>query len=298
MLMGKDTSNKTFDCPKCEKRFKTYKGYTNHKCVPKNKKPDEPIQCKKCLNIFKTETGYEKHKCVPKKKKKPATHVCELCNAKYKTETGLIKHKCQSKLRLEEYKRAEGRIGFIAYQQFYQRVLVKTNNQKQKTLIDYINSSYYKGFYKFGKYVVGLNIPYYHEYVDFLISYNIPLEKWTHDAIYDTYVLTQTKKEDSERAVEKTLYTMNNWSKRTGEPWNEYFLKEDKYKIINGIRTGKVSPWVIYNSKSGKKFMQTLDVTDLNSIFKLIDPKYWGLKFSRHERDKNAVEDVLLACNL
>lgn len=297
-MMAKAKTNKTFDCTKCEKQFKTYNGYTNHKCVPKPKKKD-PAQCKTCKRVFKTPNGLDKHKCVPKKKPETkATHICELCDAKYKTETGLINHKCKAKLRLEEYKRAEGRIGFIAYQQFYQRVLVRTNNQKEKSLIDYINSSYYKGFYKFGKYVVDLNMPYYHEYVDFLITYNIPLEKWTNDAIYDTYVQTQNKKENSERAVEKTFNTMNSWSKRTGENWKDYFIKEDKLKIINGIRTGKISPWVLYNSKTGQLFMQSLDVTDLNVIFNFIDPQYWSLKFGRHHKEKNAVEQVLLSCQI
>lgn len=297
--MSKSKSTKTFECKKCEKQFKTYNGYTRHACKPKAKKPKEPTQCKDCKQIFKTDTGLAKHKCKPKKKPETkATHVCELCQAKYKTERGLVNHKCKAKLRLEEYKRAEGRIGFVAYQQFYQRVLVRTNNQKEKTLIDYINSTYYKGFYSFGKYVVDLNMPYYHEYVDFLITYNIPLEQWTHDKIYDTYVQTQNKKENPERAVEKTLNSMNSWAKRTGESWKDYFKKEDKLKIINGIRTGKISPWVIYNSTTGKEFMQSLDVTDLNVIFNFIDPKYWGNKFSRYHKEQKSVQDVLAACDI
>lgn len=291
-MSQKGADVKTFECGECDKVYKTYKGYTNHKCVPKESRTITQ-QCKGCKRIFKTLSGYENHACKGFSKPKKKDHVCELCNAKYKTENGLIKHKCKIRLRMEEYKQAEGRIGFVAYQHFYKRVLVRTNNQKPKTLLDFVNSSYYNGFYKFGKYVVNLNMPFYHEYIDFLITYNIPLDKWTNDQIYDTYIKTQNKKETSERAVEKTLNTMNSWSVRTGIQWKDYFRKEDNVKIMNAIRVGKVSPWVIYNSTSGQEFMQTLDTVDLNIIFGFIDPNFWGLKFDRHKKEQTAIVDIM-----
>lgn len=295
--MPNTKSTKTFECEKCEKTYKTYSGYQKHKCIPKQSKMVTQ-QCKTCKKIFKTVSGYENHKCVPKAPPKKKEHICELCNSKYKTEKGLLNHKCRIRLRMEEYKEAAGRIGFIAYQHFYKRVLVRSNNQKEKSLLDYVNSSYYNGFYEFGKYVVNLNMPYYHEYIDFLITYNIPLNKWSNDQVYDTYIKTQNKKETSERAVEKTLKTMNNWSVRTGLQWVDYFRKEDKVKIMNAIRVGKISPWVIYNSTSGQQFMQTLDSVDLNIIFGFIDPNFWSLKFGRHKKEQEAVLDIMEMYNV
>ena len=136
-------------------------------------------------------------------------------------------------------------------------------------------------------------MPFYHEYVDFLITYSIPITKWTSDEVYNTYIKTQNKKEHSERAVEKTLNSMSTWSSKSGKSWKDYFLCEDKYKILQSIKIGKISPWVIYNSRSGKAFMQTLDTTDLNQIFDFIDPNYWSLKFSRHQKEQIAIEETL-----
>lgn len=297
--MSTRKSNETFKCELCSKEYKTENGYKNHKCKPKSSKPKlkKEIHCPDCGKVFKTETGYKNHKCIPKKTNE--VHQCDLCNKSYKTEKGLIDHKCHIKLRMEEYKQAEGRIGFIAYKQFYKRV---ANNRstvnKEKTLIDYVNSKYYKGFHSFGKFVVDINMPYYHEYIDFLITYSLPLTKWNDDQVYMTYIKTQNKKENSERAIEKTLNTMDKWSKKSNEPWMHYFDKEDKYRVVQAIRTGKISPWVIYNCQTGRNFMQTLDSTDLNQIFDIIDPSFWSLKFSRKSNEQHAIEDVLAQSGL
>lgn len=258
-------------------------------------KSTKTFTCEKCNKVYKTEKGIEKHKCVPKKEKiEEVKHKCDLCGNTYKTEGGLINHKCKIKLRLEEYKEATGRIAFIAYQRFYRRITSKTNNQSsEKTLLDFVNSSYYKGFYNFGKFIVEANIPHYQEYLDFLISYNVPLNKWNFDSVYETYIKTVIKKEIPDRAVEKSLNEMSKWAKRTGYHWNEYFDKEDKYRIIQSIKIGRISPWVIYNCRKGQEFMTLLDGADLNHIFDYIDPSFWTMKFNRNGKEKLAIESVL-----
>lgn len=261
------------------------------------KKSTETFNCMVCEKQYKTRKGFDKHKCVPKKEK-PVQYKCDLCENVYKTEGGLINHKCHIKLRLEEYKHVHGRIGFVAYQQFYKRVTSKSNNQKEKTLLDYVNSKFYKGFFNFGKFVVESNIPYYQEYLDFLITYNVPLNKWNSDSIYSTYIKSLLKKEIPDRAVEKSIKEMERWSKRTGYKWTQYFVAEDKYKIIHSIKMGRISPWVIYNCSTGKEFMTLLDTSDLNHVFDYIDPGFWNTKFNRKTKERHAIESVLNECGL
>lgn len=293
--MARTKSDKTYTCKKCEKEYKTLKGFEKHKCKPKQKVEKIEKTCDLCEVTFKTLKGYNEHNCKPKQRNLPkeTDNQCELCNKTFKTERGLIRHHCHIKLRMEEYKEASGRIAFLAYQRFYSKISHNSVNRKEKTLLDFVTCSYYNGFYKFGKFVVDVNLPHYQEYLDFLIAYNVPLEKWSNDQVYDMYIKSLTKKEIPDRAVEKSLYEMSKWSKRTGFSWNEYFIKEDKYRIINSIRIGRISPWVIYNCKSGKEFMSLLDSSDLNTIFDFIDPAFWRMKFSRNDKERRAINDVL-----
>jgi hypothetical protein len=60
-------------------------------------------------------------------------------------------------------------------------------------------------------------------------------------------------------------------------------------KICYEITKGKISPWMLYQSESGVKFLSKLDETQQKMILEYIDPEKWAIKF---KRDPSIVKEV------
>lgn len=59
------------------------------------------------------------------------------------------------------------------------------------------------------------------------------------------------------------------------------------------ITMGRISPWVLYHSASGKDFLSKLDTTQTNMIIDYIDPQKWNIKFKREAEDITEVKQLL-----
>ncbi len=296
--MGKQKSTEIFECRKCKRDFKTKKGFDNHKC--KEERTGRFV-CDECHSVYKTMSGFEKHVCDPKrvdrfpKTEKSNKFECKYCYKKYTAETAFLTHKCHQRLRVEELKTAYGRIAFVAYQQFYRSM---GRNTKEKTPIDFANSTYFQGFMKFGKFIDGAKITGYRDYIQYLIQYNVKLSSWSSDLVHAIYIRGIIKKEPMESAVEKTFNTMTRWATKSGHEWTDYFRMESTGNIIHNIKMGRISPWVIYNSQSGEEFINRLRKREMDDIFDYIDPTYWGVKFQRHGGLASAARDTLNSVGL
>jgi hypothetical protein len=63
--------------------------------------------------------------------------------------------------------------------------------------------------------------------------------------------------------------------------------------MVYAVTAGRISPWVIYNSESGQKFLGELDATQIAMIWPYIDSDFWMKKFSDYPADQEYVKDIL-----
>ena len=64
-------------------------------------------------------------------------------------------------------------------------------------------------------------------------------------------------------------------------------------RAVHYIRSGKISPWILYNSKSGVKLLQSFNAEQVALVNEYIDPDFWTAKFQMANQDVRFVEDVL-----
>lgn len=299
----KDTTVKrgTFQCKSCGKVYKMKGGYDEHiltcKTIMKEKEKakNKVHPCTKCNKVFKTESGYNKHKCevkiinIPAKKTK---HQCKFCDAYLLTANGLVKHKCVQSKRYDLKDDREFRIGFLAYMRMYDS-MSSFKSAKLPTEIDFIRSRLYTGFMKFGRYAHNVGMYNVQDYIEFLAKNDVAIDQWCDDGIYYLFVSHVSLNETPYAAIEKTIKTMHGWGEETGLQWSEYFDSCNQYKVISNIKNGKVSPWVIYNTASGKNFLRTLDKKTIRELYKFVDPDKWMSKMSTHEKDVTAIVSIL-----
>lgn len=296
--------SKSLICPKCNKQYKRPTSYDKHVeiCGEKIVKPKQPkkqkqkqkiFKCSKCDKTYKTKNGFLNHKCEVKIKKQPKKeHKCDLCKKTYKSELFFLKHKCVPKERLAKMEDAESRIAFLAYLNLYNSNTA-LKRKIDKTHEDFVKSHYYNYLYNFGKYVVRIGMYDVYDYITFLIKNRVNVEKWCDDNLYHMYIAYILINETPDKAIEKTFKTMKSWSIECEIPWYEYFNQANPFKVISSLKNGKISPWVIYNTESGKNFIKRLDKKQLKELFSIIDPDKWYKKFNKYESDIDTIVKIL-----
>lgn len=221
---------------------------------------------------------------------KPAKYGCEFCKREFLRESTVLKHICEYKHRWLEKDRQGNRIGFQAWLQFYKK---NSAGKKNKTYEEFIKSAYYIAFVKFGNYCVeisALNIP---RFADWLIKNQVKIDTWTSDKVYTTFLIEHLRNEDSMDAIARSVETTMELAEREHILGKDYFKYGNKNTICYAITTGKISPWILYHSDSGKKFLDTLDETQIKMVIEYINPELWAIKFKRNPDQVIEVKKLL-----
>ena len=75
----------------------------------------------------------------------------------------------------------------------------------------------------------------------------------------------------------------------------DYLRYGNVNKICYEITKGKISPWILYQSDSGLKFLDTLNEVHIAMIIDYINPELWKIKFNREPENVKQVKELLNA---
>lgn len=91
---------------------------------------------------------------------------------------------------------------------------------------------------------------------------------------------------------------MNDWASTHDSVWNHYFLYVSTNRATFDIKDGKISPWILLNSDTGKKLLATFNDEQLVSIGTTIDPDFWFKKFRTMPDDTDFARQIIKESNL
>ena len=221
---------------------------------------------------------------------KPMKFGCEFCKREFLRESTIMKHMCETKDRYLNKDKQGNRIGFQAWVQFYKK---NTATKKQKTYEEFIKSAYYTAFVKFGAHCVAINALNVSRFTDWLVNHQIKLDTWTNDTHYTKYLIEYLRIEDPLDAIHRSVETTIEMAVVETIQSKDYLRYGNRNKICYAITTGKISPWMLFQSKSGIEFMDNLDTTQIKMIIDYIDPEKWALKFHREPENVRTVKEIL-----
>lgn len=227
-----------------------------------------------------------------KRKSKPEaiSHKCDFCKKSFVTERSLIAHSCEKKQRWLWKDEKYSMMAFRAYQLFYQ---IAQRSKKPKTQEDFINSNYYLGFIKFGKYLMDINAIEPVGFIEFLIRSDTKLADWANPRVYEIWIRELSKKEHPMKAYERNVLLMEQWARETGEDWIDFFRLVNPQLATKWIKSGRLSPWLLYTV--GESLIERLSDEQLAMVKELIEPDMWFKKFELYEEELKIIRTELRA---
>jgi hypothetical protein len=222
-------------------------------------------------------------------------YVCKYCGTGYTREKTLAAHMCEKKRRALQKDERRVRLGFYAFNRFYETSMA---SKKQKTYEDFCSSQYYNAFVKFGSFINNVKPLYPEKYIDYVVTSGVKLDHWCKEEMYEKYAVELIRKEGVETALERSIMTMMEWAEDKSAPWNHYFQHVSLNRAVWHLKDGKISPWLVLNSKSGKEMLSKLNNEQLTMIFHVLDPSHWAMRFKRSSADVQLVKDVVKESNL
>lgn len=215
---------------------------------------------------------------------------CEFCGRTFLRESTVFNHICESKRRWQDKDKQGNRIGFQSWLQFYTK---NTATKKKRDYTDFIKSSYYIAFVKFGTYCADVNVVNVSRYIDWLLNNKIKIDNWNSDTNYTKFLVSYLREEDAMDAIARSLETLINMSPIEKISTKDILRYGNRNRICYAITTGKISPWILYQSESGKQFLDELDETQVKMIVDYINPELWAVKFKRNPEVVKQVKELL-----
>ncbi len=224
------------------------------------------------------------------KKVMEQNYACKFCGTKFHKEKTLTTHMCVKKRRHMDKDSTGSRFGLRAFQKFYE---MTTKAKHPKTMDEFINSPYYTDFAKFGNHLANLRPIYVEKYIEYVIRNQVKLKDWTKDDIYYLYVEDLIKKEPPSSAVERTIEEIVDWCSKNNTQFGRFFFDITANEAAHLIRTGRISPWVLYLAETGENLMSQFNDDHAKMIGDIIEPGVWMKKFKKLDDDVDYIRGVL-----
>jgi hypothetical protein len=217
---------------------------------------------------------------------------CEFCAGEYVRESTLMTHMCESKRRWMNKDLQGNRIAYQSFVQFYKK---NSSSKKQKTYEEFIKSPYYTAFVKFGNHCVEISALNVSRYADWLVKSQIRIDTWCTDTNYTNYLLEYIRTEDPLDAIHRSIETTMALAEVEKIQSRDYLRYGNVNRICLEITRGRISPWMLFQSESGVKFVESLEQGHVKMVFDYIDPEKWALKFHREPENVKQVKELLNA---
>lgn len=212
---------------------------------------------------------------------------CRFCKKEFSRESTLSRHICEKKRRWNQKDEKPVRLAFQAWLRFMQSF--QTNKRNPYEYEDFMNSSLYISFCKYGRHLDKLNAINPSEYTDFLIKYEIKLADWTKDYPYETYMKEKIINESPNSGVERSIKILEKWANDNDSEVVDFFSKVSPNQVVHWIINGRISPWMIFCSSKSDKLFERMSREQVDFVNEFIDIKRWKTKIMR---ERNEVEEI------
>ena len=98
--------------------------------------------------------------------------------------------------------------------------------------------------------------------------------------------------------MERSIKFMQKWAEQSEKIWYHFFRDVNPNLFTYWIRTGRISPWVVFNCQSGTSMLGQLNDEQMALVADALDPRTWSTKFESDPSEVAFVQGVLTEAGL
>lgn len=215
---------------------------------------------------------------------------CGFCGRSFRSEGTLAAHMCEPKRRRKEQNSVSSRLGLALYQRFFE---LNSPGSRTKTFEDFADSKYYKGFIRLSRHLQDLRPIEQDRFVDWLFQNGIKEREWCKDRTYERYITDLLVKENTTRALERSIKTMERWAEENDSHFSRFFAEVSTNEATLLLRYGRISPWALYMASTADALWERLNEEQADIVGSVIDPKVWLKRFEKNREDCEFVQEIL-----
>jgi len=221
---------------------------------------------------------------------KLAKYGCEFCKREFLKESTTLRHACEPKRRWLAKDNHGNRIAFQCWLEFYKK---NSTGRKNRTQEEFIKSAYYTAFVKFGNYCVSVNAINIPRFTDWLLKNQVKIDNWCSDSTYTKYLIEFLRHEDPFDAIHRSIEKCIEMAEDANIQSHDMLRYGNVNKVCYAITTGRISPWLLYQSDSGTQFLDGLNEGHVKMIIDYINPEQWAIRFKRDAELAKQIKDTL-----
>lgn len=225
-----------------------------------------------------------------------AEHECAFCKRAFASEKTLAAHACEQRRRYLARGDKAVRLGLAAFQRFY----ATFKRAKTPQIEDFEKSQFYTAFVRFGAYLADINAVNPNAFVDFLVKSEIKIDRWCAPTVYESYLRELNKVETPTDAVERNILLMQQWEMEDPENrhWTDFFRKVAPPQATLWIKTGRISPWVLFTASSVPALLERMSEEQLGMVDSVLGDRFWESMLNRHRKEVDLIRETLNSAGL
>ena len=201
---------------------------------------------------------------------------CKFCKKPFFNERAFMKHECTAMRRSHEIQTRQGTMAYA----FYKHWLEKQRRQAPP-VETFITSSYYTSFFQFAAYCLEQGLPDPMKYVELMVDEKISPALWRRPEAYQRYLEYIDRRSDPYEQVNIAVETVLALSEGLGVAPAEVFKTFKPAEMIELIHQRRLTPWMLFCSRSFKNWASGLHDTDRRDLMRIIGVDYWSSKLER-----------------
>lgn len=198
-----------------------------------------------------------------------------------------MKHECSQMIRAKEIQTVDGQRAYSLY-----KLWLEKQKRKAPPIETFCSSSYYTSFLKFAAWTRETGIPSPDKYVEMMVKEKISPALWRRSEAYQIYLEYNDKLsspiDQATITIETILTIAEGLECHPGQIFERFKVGE----ILELVQQRRLSPWLLFCSKSFKGWVSTLDQHDRQLLMKGIGVDYWAMKLERAPEDVKNLREL------
>ena len=184
-----------------------------------------------------------------------------------------MKHECTQMIRGKEIQTVIGQSAYGLY-----KVWMEKQRRAAPPIETFLSSAYFTSFMKFSEWIRETGVPDPQKYVELMVNAKIAPALWRRNEAYQIYLEHFDKRTDPISQATITLETILALAEGLECEPGEVFGKFQVGDILELIQQRRLSPWLLFCSRSFKDWYQGLHSADRSALMKSIGIDYWANK--------------------